>query len=222
LSNDTHGPLAHHFDSLEQQHGAAAFGMWVFLATEAMLFGAVLTAYAIYRTAYTGEFRAGSLHLSLAIGGSNTAILLTSSLTMALAVRAAQLGLGKRCALFMLLTVGLGVIFLGLKLVEWVMEYNEGLVPWAAFDFERWQGTGLDASRVQLFFMFYFALTGMHAVHMIVGVGLILYFTPKAAAGKFSPVYHTPVELVGLYWHFVDIVWILLLPLLYLVGTHHG
>ncbi len=210
--------LAHHFDSLEQQHEAASLGLWIFLVTEAMLFGAVLTAFVVYRAAYTAAFDAGSRHLIVAAGAINTAVLLASSFTMALAVRAAALGRSRACAGLLLLTVGLGLVFLGIKAYEYTTEYHEGLVPWAGFDFDRWAGTGIAPGQVQLFFMFYFALTGLHAVHMVIGLGVVLVMAARAAAGRFSPAYSTPVELTGLYWHFVDIVWIFLFPLLYLLG----
>lgn len=217
-----HGHLAHHFDTLEQQHDAATLGMWAFLVTEVMIFGAVLTAYAVYRASYSDAFAAASAHLKVGLGGGNTLILLGSSLTMALAVRAAQLGEGKKAAGFLLLTIGLGLAFLGIKALEYYIDYEEDLIPGWRFNLARWTEHGIDPGRAQLFFTFYFILTGLHAVHMIIGVGILLFLTVRAWRGAYSAEYNTPVEMAGLYWHFVDIVWIFLFPLLYLVGTRES
>lgn len=215
-----HSPaLAHHFDTLEQQHNAATLGMWAFLVTEVMLFGAVLTAYSVYRSAHPAEFAAASGKLHAVLAGVNTAVLLGSSLAMALAVRAAQLGRRRDAVGFLVLTVLLGLAFLGVKASEYYTEYVEGLIPALNFDATRPEWAGLDVRAVQLFFVFYFVLTGLHAVHMLIGVGLLLELARRTRRGRYSPEYHTPVELGGLYWHFVDLVWIYLFPLLYLVGT---
>jgi cytochrome c oxidase subunit 3 len=217
-----HSPhLAHHFDTLEQQHNAATLGMWAFLVTEVMLFGAVLTGYAIYRSAFPAEFVEGSRHLSVALGGINTAILLGSSLAMAFAVRSAQLGDRKFTVGFLLLTVLLGLVFLGIKASEYYTEYVEGLIPAVNFAESRpeWERTELNIGAIKLFFVFYFVLTGLHGIHMLIGVTLLLTLAWKTWRGRYSAEYYTPVEIGGLYWHFVDIVWIYLFPLLYLVGT---
>ncbi len=211
--------LAHHFDSLEQQHDAARLGMWTFLVTEIMLFGAVLTGYAVYRAAFPAEFEAGSARLDVILGGVNTAILLGSSLTMALAVQSAQLGRRKAIIVFLLLTVALGIVFLAVKASEYLHDYRESLIPGLRFDEARWESTVPEPSRVQLFFVLYFVLTGLHAVHMLIGMGVLLFVAWRARTGRYDSEYHTPVEMAGLYWHFVDIVWIFLFPLLYLIGT---
>jgi cytochrome c oxidase subunit 3 len=204
------GPLAHHFDSLEQQHEAATLGMWTFLATEILFFGGVLTAYAVYRNAHGAAFAEGSKELFLSIGTVNTIVLLTSSLTMALAVHSAHVGRRRRLTACVGLTMLFGAAFLVLKGTEYYLEYRDNLVPRLAWDPAR-------GSQVELFFVFYFVLTGLHAVHMFVGMGLLTYLLVRSRRGDFSPEYYTPVEVIGLYWHFVDIVWIFLFPLLYLV-----
>ena len=208
---------AHHFDDVEQQHEASWIGMWVFLATEVMFFGGMFLGYTIYRTSYPQAFAGASNLLDVWLGTINTAVLICSSFTMALAVRAAQLGQRKPVIIFITLTIILGTVFLGIKFTEYHAKFVEHLVPGSAF---RYKGSVVGGA--EIFFSFYFAMTGMHALHMIIGVGLLASLIVKTARGRFSSSYYTPVELVGLYWHFVDIVWIFLFPLLYLVGRHIG
>ncbi len=215
--SDTAASHAHHFDDIRQQHEASWLGMWVFLATEVMFFGGMFLGYTIYRTSYPQAFAGASNHLDVWLGTVNTAVLICSSFTMALAVRAAQLGQRKPVMIFLLLTIILGTAFLGIKFTEYHAKFVEHLVPGSAFAYK-----GSVAGGAEIFFSFYFAMTGMHALHMIIGVGLLASLIVKTARGRFSPSYYTPVELVGLYWHFVDIVWIFLFPLLYLVGRHFG
>jgi len=215
LSTDAHPLLAHHFDTLDQQREAASLAMWVFLVTEIMFFGGLFLAYVIYRSLYPTVFIAGSHHLDIRLGGLNTAILICSSLTMALAVRGAQLGNRKTLTLFMILTLVLGLAFLGIKAVEYQHKWHDHLVPGPRFAME-----GPYAREVQIFFSLYFAMTGLHATHMVVGAGLILWLLPACARGRYGPDYYHPIECFGLYWHFVDIVWIFLFPLLYLIGRH--
>ena len=205
----------HHFDDLEQQHEASWTGMWIFLATEVMFFGGMFTGYTLYRTAYPQGFASASNQLDIWLGTINTAVLIFSSLTMALAVRSAQLGQHRPIAIFLLLTILLGAVFLGIKSAEYYHKFEEHLVPGASFRYE-----ASLARPAEIFFSFYFAMTGMHALHMVIGIGLLTYLIIQARRGSFSPAYNTPVELVGLYWHFVDIVWIFLFPLLYLLGRH--
>jgi cytochrome c oxidase subunit III len=211
-----HPALQHHFDTLEQQQDASTFGMWLFLATEVMFFGGLFMAYTLYRFWYPDAWAAASHHLNITLGGFNTAVLLGSSLTMALAVRAAQLGRRNSQVIFLLLTIVLGVAFLGVKVVEYADKFEHHLVPGPNFLFE----DPRYASGAQIFFSVYFAMTGMHAVHMVIGVGLLAWLTVNALRYRYTAEWNTPVELVGLYWHFVDIVWIFLFPLLYLVGHH--
>ena len=206
---------AHQFDDAEQQHEASWLGMWVFLATEVMFFGGMFLGYTIYRSTYPAAFADASNHLDIWLGTINTAVLIGSSFTMALAVRSAQLGARKPLVLFLILTLVLGAVFLGIKFTEYYAKFEEHLVPGSTFEY-----ADPLAHAAEIFFSFYFAMTGMHALHMIIGLGLLTVLIVKAGRGRFSTLYHTPVELVGLYWHFVDIVWIFLFPLLYLVGRH--
>jgi len=214
-----HAALAHHFESLEQQHDAAALGMWVFLVTEVMIFGAILVAYAVYRASYHDEFVAASGRLKIALGGGNTLVLIGSSLMMAFAVRSAQLGKSRLASDFMLLTIALGTVFLGIKALEWYLEYRENLIPLPQLAFNTEEFEGLSLPYVKLFFVFYFILTGLHALHMLIGIAILTVLSIKARRGRYDAEYNAPVEIAGLYWHFVDIVWIFLFPLLYLVGT---
>jgi cytochrome c oxidase subunit 3 len=212
MSPDHSDALAHQFDDIEQQRDSASLGMWIFLATEIMFFGGMFLGYTVYRSLYHEAYKEASHHLDVVLGGINTAVLLCSSLTMALAVHAAQLGGRRTVALFLLATIILGGVFLGIKGIEYYHKYEENLIPGAHFKF-----SGADANQAQLFFSFYFVMTGMHALHMIVGIGLILVIILKTMKGRFSAEYFSPIEMTGLYWHFVDIVWVFLFPLLYLV-----
>jgi cytochrome c oxidase subunit 3 len=206
---------AHHFDDVEQQHEASWLGMWVFLATEVMFFGGMFACYFVYRHWYLQAFASASNHLDVLLGGINTAVLICSSFTMALAVHSAETSRRKPLINFLLLTTVLGLVFLGIKFYEYHTKFEEHLVPGSSFKFE-----DSLAQPAEIFFSFYFAMTGMHAVHMIIGIGLLTALALKARRDRFSAAYHTPVELTGLYWHFVDIVWIFLFPLLYLLGRH--
>ena len=209
--------LAEQFVDLEQQHEASSLGMWIFLASEVMFFGGLFTGYAIYRNLYLPGFMIGSRHLNVAIGAINTAVLISSSLTMALAIRAAQLGRRKALLLFLLSTILLGLAFVGIKIwYEWRHDYLEHLVPGFGFEFP-----GPNGRSVELFFVFYFFMTGFHALHMVVGVGVLTVLLVLAGKGKYSPERYNPVEAAGLYWHFVDVVWIFLFPLLYLIGGRY-
>jgi cytochrome c oxidase subunit 3 len=215
LPSESQFALAHQFDDLEQQSEAASLGMWTFLITEILFFGGLFAGYAVYRSSYPQAFASGSHHLDVVLGAINTVVLISSSLTMALAVHAAQQGQRKALIAFLFLTILLGSVFLGIKGVEYAHKFEEHLVPGRAFTYD-----GPYAQHAQLFFSFYFAMTGMHALHMVIGVGILAVLAVLAWRHRFSPVYYTPVEMTGLYWHFVDIVWIFLFPLLYLIGRH--
>lgn len=207
--------LASQFETSEQQAVAAKLGMWVFLATEIMFFGAPLFGYTVYRWKYQSAWAEASIHLGLLLGSINTSILLTSSLTMALAVDAIKKE--RRGAIVLLLaTMGLGATFLGIKGWEYYEKWQDHLVPGPDF---RWPGTEASGP-AELFFSFYFTLTGCHALHMVIGLIMMAIFTYHAYRARFSAKYYTPVELLGLYWHFVDCVWVLLFPLLYLVNQN--
>ncbi|HWQ53301.1 MAG TPA: cytochrome c oxidase subunit 3 family protein [Bryobacteraceae bacterium] len=208
--------LREQFDTPEQQKEASTLGMWIFLVTEVMFFGGAFAAYIVYRSFYTESFGHASNTLDVRIGAFNTAVLIVSSLTMVLAVHAAQIGARKLIVLFLLLTILFGGVFLGIKAYEWHHKWEQGLVPGPGFHLpgEPMQG------QAQLFFSLYFAMTGLHALHMVVGVGILSVLAVQAYMGRFSPAYYSPVDIAGLYWHFVDIIWIFLFPLLYLINRH--
>ena len=211
--------LAHHFDDVEQQRDAATLGIWTFLATEVLFLGALIAAYLVYRAnaAYAPAFAEASRHLSVPLASVNTGVLLCSSFTMALGVHAAQTGRRRALIAFLLLTILLGAAFLGIKLTEYYLDYQDHLVPLKGFQFAF---EGAEPEKARLFFDFYFALTGLHAVHMIIGIGVMAVMAILAWRNRFSPEYYTPIEVSGLYWHFVDIVWVFLFPLLYLLHHH--
>lgn len=205
--------LAPQFDDLAQQHEASHLGMWAFLLTEVMFFGGLFVGYTVYRTVYLAGFVEGSQHLDVLLGLLNTAVLISSSLTMALAVHAAQEGRRQLLVRCLLLTMLLGLVFLGIKGYEYWEKYHHSLVPGVRF-----HCAGQHAAQVQLFLILYFVMTGLHALHMVIGLGMLAILAVMAWRGRFSSAYHTPVEMIGLYWHFVDSVWIFLYPLLYLLG----
>ena len=211
-----HPALQHHFQTLDQQHEASTLGMWVFLVTEVMFFGGLLMAYLLYRVWYPEAWSEGSLELDILLGGFNTVVLIGSSLTMAMAVRAAQTGMPKATVRWLILTMILGTTFLVVKFFEYKHKWELNHIPGLNFQFE-----GPHAPQVEIFLSLYFGLTGLHALHMIIGVSLLAVITWMAHRRRFSPDWYTPVELSGLYWHFVDIVWIFLFPLLYLVDRAH-
>jgi cytochrome c oxidase subunit 3 len=239
----THGRhVAHQFDDADQQKDAVTLGMWAFLATEVLFFGGIIGAYVIYRHAFFAEFRWGSLRMEESLGVLNTFILLTSSLTVALAVRAAAMSQRKFMVAMLLVTMVLGAAFVVVKGFEYKAEYDHGLMPAINWDpvgglthtAEHYESIGkpekaaeyrkaleefrqIDPNRAQMFFVFYFVMTMIHATHMVVGLGVFAVLAYKGWRGKYDADYHNPVEMGGLYWHFVDIVWIFLLPLLYLI-----
>jgi len=209
------------FDTEAQQKDASTLGMWIFLVTEIMFFGGMFAVYTVYRGWYPQVFAIASSSLNEIIGAANTAVLLLSSFTMVLAVRAGQLGQQKMIVIFLILTLLFGGVFLGVKAYEWKEKFEEHHIPGqAAFHLE---GVApADQGHAQLFFSIYFAMTGLHALHMVIGVGLLLTLILQARRGKFSADYYTPVDTAGLYWHFVDVIWIFLFPLLYLIDRHLG
>jgi len=207
--------LQHHFVALEQQHEASSMGMWTFLITEIMFFGGLFTLFIVYVSLYAEGFAEGSKRLDLLLGTVNTVVLIGSSLTMAMAVRSAQLGRRTPLLGFLVLTMFLGCVFIGIKGIEYTHKFEQHLVPGPTFHFD-----SPVTQNVQLFFSFYFAMTGLHALHMVIGVGILTWLLARSWQGRFSPTYFWPVEVSGLYWHFVDIVWIFLFPLLYLVARH--
>jgi len=254
---DAHGPagahaehhpaLQHHFSTMGQQKEAAVVGMWVFLLTEILFFGGLFMAYLLYRTWYFEAFAEASKTVSIFWGALNTAVLIGSSLTMALAVRSAQTNKRNATVTWLILTMILGTVFLGVKGIEYYDKFQHHHVPGPHFVWahEEAPGAALEAGTAaeggaaaaaehatamgpdqlqrvtQIYFSLYFTMTGLHALHMIVGIVLMIIITRMAWKGKFDSEYYTPVEMSGLYWHFVDIVWIFLFPLLYLVERHN-
>jgi cytochrome c oxidase subunit III len=208
--------LAHHFDNLAQQSEAATLGMWVFLGTEVLFFGGLFMVYTVYRSWYPDAFAAASHSLDVTLGTINTVVLITSSLTMALAVHAAQTGERRLVMIFLAVTMILGAVFLGIKSVEYYQKFVEHHIPGPEFQFEEKEYV----RHAQLFFSLYFVMTGLHALHMIIGFGIMTWMLVWTWRGVITADYYSPIEISGLYWHFVDIVWIFLFPLLYLLGRH--
>ena len=256
------GHLAHHFDSAEQQFESGKLGMWIFLATEILLFGGLFCAYAVYRSGHPEIFGYAHRYLDKTLGAINTAVLICSSLTMAWAVRCAQLGRRKALVRLLAATIALASCFLGIKYVEYEHKWKEGLlwgtrfhakleqpaskapaappIPTPAINGEErsliapagdgpkglakpgqrppWEkGTEGPPKNVQTFFAVYFTMTGLHGIHVIAGMVVLTLMLLRARRGEFGPAYFTPVDLAGLYWHLVDLIWIYLFPLLYLI-----
>ena len=254
-ANTVEGPVAHHFNNMGQQLATVRFGMWLFLVTEVLFFGGVFCAYTAYRIWYPKDFEAGSAALNVGIASVNTLLLLSSSLTITLAIRAAYVRSRSGLVRNLILTIVLGSAFLGLKAREYYLDYEEGLMPTTAtvkqmqtvmedgkevqvevtvpkfnialdkaLKHEKFQGVAgkdYDPSRVQLFFMFYYSMTGLHVLHMVIGIGLLTWQLILAKTGFFDQnARYVYIEVMSLYWHFVDMVWMFLLPLLYLCGPH--
>ena len=224
-----HPKLQHHFDDMGQQAEASTLGMWVFLATEILFFGGLFMAYLVYRSASPEGFAEASNHLNVIWGAINTLVLIVSSLTMALAVRSAQTSQPPRTqVMWLVLTMAFGAAFLGIKYVEYSDKFAHNIVPGPAADvlglFHKgafhWDGQYPQAA--EMFYSLYFCMTGLHALHMVIGLGIMTVIAIMAWKRQFNADYYTPVEVSGLYWHFVDIVWIFLFPLLYLIGYHYG
>ena len=240
------GALYGQFKTLEQQKDTATLGMWIFLVTEVMFFGGIMLAYTINRHTYFHAFAMGSNTLSLPLGTTNTAVLLASSFTMAMSVWAGQTGRKKWLTTLLTLTLVLGCVFLGIKYVEYSQKFHHHLVPGRTFDVfycsknpsacsdltaedQTRENEELKAAyeadpnlnaHAQLYYSAYFGMTGLHALHMIIGVGLLCWLLKESREGRFDAQWNTPVDMIGLYWHFVDIVWIYLFPLLYLIDRH--
>ena len=260
MSASTHSPvLKHHFDNLEQQHSAERLGMWMFLVTEVLFFGGMFCGYTAYRIWYPHEFEFASSHLIVWIAAVNTGLLITSSLTMTFAIRAAQLGDRAALIRYLLLTFALGAGFLGFKAFEYYTDYEEKYVPGEIFrheyahaeeelatvsaaDAHNYQFKGgqehwaqalakqnhgkepddhayIKPGRVQLFLCFYYIMTGIHGIHILVGLGCILWLVWEARRGMIPRENYSTVEVVSLYWHLVDMIWLFLMPLLYLAGA---
>jgi cytochrome c oxidase subunit 3 len=226
-----HGVLHHHFDDMAQQRESTFLGMWLFLATEAMMFGGLFFAYSLYRWKFSVAFHEGAHHQNITLGTLNTFVLLFSSLTMARAVHAAVERNKKQLVQFLIWTMVLGTAFIVVKYFEWGHDYHEGLMPAIAWNFydraenqhlvQELVEKGSNPHQVMMYFVIYFSMTGLHAIHMIVGLGCLAVFLRLAMKGQFTNGNDQPVEIMGLYWHFVDIVWVFLFPLLYLIAGFH-
>lgn len=227
--------LLHHFNSMEQQNDTSSFAMWLFLLTEVMFFGGMFVVYMIYRNWYYAAFVAASRQLNVAMGGINSVILITSSFTMTLGVWSAQTKRKGALILFLILTFILGFVFLGIKGMEYKEKFEKHHVPGEHYSLQSFINPASDAEAMatgtkalpldeavhtELFFSLYFAMTGMHALHMIIGMGLLLFIIFRARSGAYTTGHTAFVEYFGLYWHFVDIIWIFLFPLLYLINRH--
>ena len=234
------GALRHHFEDIEQQRGAERLGMWMFLATEILFFGGVFLAYTVYRLYYPKDFADISGRLNVAVAGINTLLLITSSLTMTLAIRACQVGNRKALLTYLAISAALGTGFMCFKAYEYYQDYEEGLMPWRT-NFgqekvhdpdhhdappttlnEQWGQKGVAPQRVRLFMTFYFVMTGIHGLHIIIGIGVIAYLWFRGYMGWLTPDRYAAVEVSSLYWHLVDAIWLFLMPLLYLAGPHHS
>jgi len=243
--SDSHSPvLKHHFDNLEQQHSAERLGMWMFLVTEVLFFSGLFVAYTAYRHLYPGEFKLASSHLILWIAAVNTALLITSSLTMTFAIRCAQLGDRSGLIRNLLITAILGTGFMGFKAYEYATDYEERLVPGRLFreshlakeveEEAAKKNAGKSVTdagyvnpeptlhRIQIFLCFYYIMTGIHGLHLVIGIGCVLWLVQQAATGKIPRENYSTVEVVSLYWHLVDMIWLFLMPLLYLAGAGLG
>ena len=225
----------HHFVSMEQQNETVNFGMWLFLLTEIMFFGGLFTAYLIYRNWYYPAFVAGSHQLDIVLGSFNTLLLITSSFTMAMGVWNAEMKRKGGLVLCLVLTFILGLGFLGIKSIEYHEKWEKHHIPGIRYSVKSFVDPGSDpdiaqygdkplapdmAAKTELYFFLYFAMTGMHALHMIIGISILGYMIYRAKAGAYTSGHVTYVENFGLYWHFVDIIWIFLFPLLYLISRH--
>ncbi len=205
--------LQHHFVDVEQQKESAKFGLWIFLLTEVLLFGGLFCAYAIYRAWHPDMFFNAHLHLDVTMGAINTAVLIVSSLTVALAIRSMQLDNRKLAVIFLFITVLCAATFMVIKYFEYSHKIHEGLLPGKFYTFE-----GIEGTNPHIFFSIYFMMTGLHGLHVLGGMAYLTYLMRRTMNGDFSSEYYTPIEMGGLYWHLVDLIWIYLFPLLYLIG----
>ena len=208
----TEHKYAHHFENVNHEFDSCKVGMWLFLLQEVLFFAPLFVMYAILRIMYPEAFLESSLLLDWKLGALNTAALITSSYTMVLGVNAAQRGRKDDTVKYLIITILLACVFLVVKYFEYSHKIHEGILPAKYFTYE-----GIKHAKTPLFFSLYFMMTGLHGLHVLIGIGILLWILLRAKKGEFGPQYFTPVELVGLYWHFVDLVWIYLFPLLYLI-----
>jgi cytochrome c oxidase subunit 3 len=211
ISHSSH--LEHHFSDVEQQRESAKMGMWVFLVTEILLFGGLFVAYGIFRAWYPEMFYNAHKFLDVYLGTFNTVVLITSSLTMALAIRSIQINNRNQTIGYLVLTLLFALIFLIVKYFEYSHKIELGQLPGNMYTFK-----GVEGNNPHIFFGIYFAMTGLHAIHVVLGMLVIGWVLLKTTKNQFSSEYYTPLEMSGLYWHLVDMIWIFLFPLLYLIG----
>lgn len=204
--------LQHHFIDSDQQFEASKLGMWIFLVTEILFFGGLFAAYIVYRAWYPELYIMASEELDTFWGAVNTAVLIGSSLTVAMAIRSAQLNQIKGLIYNLYITIGLAFVFMVIKYFEYVHKFEKGIFPGSYYTYE-----GIAHEKANIFFSIYYMMTGLHGLHVIIGIGLMIWLVVKAKKKVFHSGYYTPVEITGLYWHLVDIIWIFLFPLLYLI-----
>jgi len=205
--------LQHHFSEMAQQNDSAKLGMWIFLLTEILTFGGLFVAYAVYRAWNPDMFLMAHKALDVQMGALNTVVLILSSVTMALGIRAIQLDNPKQSVRFLVITIGFAVMFLVVKYFEYAHKFHVGQLPGKFYSY-----TGIEGTNPHIFFSIYFMMTGLHALHILIGIGLLSWVIRKTRQNIFSSQYYAPVENVGLFWHLVDMIWIFLFPLFYLIG----
>ena len=210
--NHENSQVAHHFVDADQQLDSAKMGMWIFLVTEILFFGGLFLAYIVYRAWYPELYSAASDQLDTLMGSINTIVLIGSSVTVAFAIRAAQTDQKKKIIINLAITLILATTFMVIKYFEYTHKFHLGIFPGQFYTFE-----GIDHPKAPVFFSIYYMMTGFHGLHVVIGMGLMVWLLIDAYRGRFSSSYYNPVEIVGLYWHLVDIIWIFLFPLLYLI-----
>ncbi|MCH8523006.1 MAG: cytochrome c oxidase subunit 3 family protein [Balneolales bacterium] len=213
-TNTAHGEshVQHHFVDSEQQFDSSKLGMWIFLVTEVLFFGGLFVAYIVYRAWNPELFYMSAKELSTMMGAINTIVLIGSSLTIALAVRAAQLNQQANISKYLLVTIFLACVFLVIKYFEYTSKFAVGILPGELYTYE-----GIDHPGAAIFFSIYYMMTGLHGIHVIIGIGIMVWLLVKTRQGAYSSSYFTPIEITALYWHLVDLIWIFLFPLLYLI-----
>jgi cytochrome c oxidase subunit 3 len=212
METTAHARLQPQYEDLSKQAHAARLGMWAFLASEVLFFGALFTLYASYRAEYPDAFAEGTRHTDLLLGSANTVILITASFLVALAVAAVRVARNRYAAGLLLGAAALGLLFEVLKGLEYAHHFREGIFPGVYYQYAAFADAG-----AKVFFTLYYLMTGLHALHVLVGIALLLYLARSTARGRYAPEWHTPLELGGLYWHLVDVVWIFLWPAFYLM-----
>ena len=215
MSTGNHAHVAHHFKNAEHQYSSAKEGLWLFMVTEILMFGGLFVGYFLYHMQYPAMFAEGAATLDWRMGFFNTLVLIASSLTMALGIYYLQKNDPKKAALNLAITILCGAIFMVVKYFEYTHKFHLGLYPGKFLDVA---AVGAQHANLGLYFGFYYVMTGLHGTHVLIGMGLITWLLIRTMRGDFSAEYYTPVEGVGLFWHIIDLIWIFLFPLLYLVG----